>query len=61
MPAAELKREGDVFILTMAKGDNRFNPPFLEGMNRALDTVDGLANACLGGGPGVATVIEKEG
>lgn len=40
MLAVELKREGNVFILTMAKGDNRFNPPFLEGMNRALDTVE---------------------
>jgi enoyl-CoA hydratase/carnithine racemase len=40
MLAVELKREGDVFILTMFKGDNRFNPPFIEGMNRALDTVE---------------------
>ncbi len=40
MLTVELKREGDVFILTMTKGDNRFNPPFLEGMNRALDTVE---------------------
>ncbi len=36
----ELKKEGDVFILAMTKGDNRFNPPFIEGLNRALDIVE---------------------
>jgi enoyl-CoA hydratase/carnithine racemase len=40
MSVVELKREGDVFILTMARVDNRFNPSFMEAMNQALDTVE---------------------
>jgi enoyl-CoA hydratase/carnithine racemase len=40
MAIVDLRREGDVFILTMQSGENRFNRPFIEAMNRALDTVE---------------------
>ena len=40
MAIVDLKREGDVFILTMQGGENRFNPSFIGGMNRALDEVE---------------------
>jgi enoyl-CoA hydratase/carnithine racemase len=40
MGLIKLKREGDVFILTMQSGENRFNPSFIEGMNQALDQVE---------------------
>ena len=40
MAIVDLKREGDVFILTMQDGENRFNPSFIGGMNRALDQVE---------------------
>lgn len=40
MITVTLEKEGDVFILKMVKGDNRFNPIFIEEMNRTLDTVE---------------------
>ena len=40
MAIVDLKREGDVFILTMQGGENRFNPSFIGDMNRALDEVE---------------------
>jgi len=40
MTTVDLKREGDVFILTMKAGENRFNPPFIGDMNQALDQVE---------------------
>jgi Delta3-Delta2-enoyl-CoA isomerase len=40
MSIVDLKREGDVFILTMQSGENRFNPSFLGEMNQALDRVE---------------------
>ncbi len=40
MAIVDLKREGEVFILTMQSGENRFNRAFIEAMNRALDTVE---------------------
>jgi enoyl-CoA hydratase/carnithine racemase len=40
MAIVDLKREGDVFILTMRGGENRFNPSFIGEMNRALDQVE---------------------
>lgn len=40
MALIDLKREGEVFILTMGEGENRFNPPFIEAMHQALDTVE---------------------
>ena len=40
MAMFELKREGEVFILTMQNGENMFTIPFLEALNQALDTVE---------------------
>ncbi|MEV4258305.1 enoyl-CoA hydratase-related protein [Spirillospora sp. NPDC049652] len=36
----ELKREGDVFVLRMEAGENRFHPDFLAAMDRALTEVE---------------------
>jgi enoyl-CoA hydratase/carnithine racemase len=36
----DLRRDGDVFVLTMQAGENRFAPPFLGALNGALDTVE---------------------
>ncbi len=36
----DLRRDGDVFILTMNSGDNRFNRGFLDALNGALDEVE---------------------
>jgi enoyl-CoA hydratase/carnithine racemase len=36
----DLRRDGDVFVLTMQAGENRFNRPFVEALNEALDTVE---------------------
>ena len=35
-----LTREGDVFVLCMQSGENRFGPEFLDGWNDALDEVE---------------------
>ena len=32
MSVIDLRREGDVFVLTMTAGENRFNRPFLNDM-----------------------------
>ena len=40
MALVDLKREGEVFILIMQSGENRFNRLFIEAMNQALDTVE---------------------
>jgi enoyl-CoA hydratase/carnithine racemase len=40
MSIVDLRREGDVFILTMQAGENRFNPSFIGDMNQALDQVE---------------------
>jgi enoyl-CoA hydratase/carnithine racemase len=53
MTIVDLKREKDVFILTMQAGENRFNPSFIGEMNRALDEVersDGPAALVTAGG-----------
>jgi len=36
----DLERDGDVFILHMRAGENRFNRSFLEALNAALDEVE---------------------
>jgi enoyl-CoA hydratase/carnithine racemase len=36
----DVKREGDIFILTMQSGENRLNRTFIEAMNQALDEVE---------------------
>jgi enoyl-CoA hydratase/carnithine racemase len=35
-----LSREGDVFVLRMDNGENRFGPEFIDGYNDALDEVE---------------------
>jgi len=40
MSIVDLKKEGDVFILTMHSGENRFSRNFISAMNEALDTVE---------------------
>jgi len=40
MSIVDLKKEGDIFILTMQAGENRFNRTFIDAMNQALDTVE---------------------
>jgi len=40
MSIVDLKKEGDVFILTMRSGENRFNQIFVDAMNEALDSVE---------------------
>ena len=40
MDIVDLKKEGDVFILSMQSGENRFNRAFVQAMNEALDTVE---------------------
>jgi enoyl-CoA hydratase/carnithine racemase len=40
MGIVDLKKEGDVFILTMQSGENRLNRNFIDAMNQALDTVE---------------------
>ncbi len=36
----DVRRDGNVFILTMQSEENRFNRPFLDALNRALDEVE---------------------
>src|SRR5262249_29524710 len=36
----DLRREGQVFVLTMQSGENRFNHTFVDAFNQALDTVE---------------------
>ena len=40
MSIMDLKRQGDVFILSMQSGENRFNRTFIDALNEALDTVE---------------------
>jgi enoyl-CoA hydratase/carnithine racemase len=40
MSLVDLGREGNVFVLTMRSGENRFNRPFLDALNQAFDTVE---------------------
>ena len=40
MGIIDLRKEGDVFILTMHSGENRFNRAFVDAMNEALDSVE---------------------
>lgn len=40
MAIIDLRRDGDVFVLTMNAGENRFNRPFLNEINAALDEVE---------------------
>jgi enoyl-CoA hydratase/carnithine racemase len=40
MSMVDLKKEGDIFILTMQAGENRLNRAFIEAMNQALNAVE---------------------
>lgn len=40
MARIDLRRDGNVFILTMQAGENQFNRPFLDAFTRALDEVE---------------------
>ena len=40
MSIMDLKKQGDVFILSMQSGENRFNRTFIDALNEALDTVE---------------------
>src|SRR5262245_51020594 len=40
MAFVDLRRDGDVFVLTMCDGENRFNRPSVDAWNAALDTVE---------------------
>jgi enoyl-CoA hydratase/carnithine racemase len=41
----DLRRDGSVFVLTMQAGENRFNRPFLDALNHALDTVEATSGS----------------
>jgi enoyl-CoA hydratase/carnithine racemase len=43
MSIMDLKKQGDVFILSMQSGENRFNRTFIDALNEALDTVENSA------------------
>jgi Delta3-Delta2-enoyl-CoA isomerase len=36
----DVRREGDVFVVVMGAGENRFNRPFVDAFHRALDEVE---------------------
>ncbi len=40
-----LERDGDVFILNLGDDENRFNPPWIAGLNAALDEVEAAEGA----------------
>jgi enoyl-CoA hydratase/carnithine racemase len=50
----DLSRQGQVFLLTMRSGENRFNQPFLDALNGALDEVEGSA------GPAALVTVGEE-
>lgn len=51
----DLRREGNVFILTMQSGENRFNRPFLDELTKVLDEVEASA------GPAALVTVGGEG
>jgi enoyl-CoA hydratase/carnithine racemase len=51
----DLRRDDGVFVLTMQAGENRFNRPFLDALNAALDTVEASS-----GPAGLVTVGGQE-
>jgi enoyl-CoA hydratase/carnithine racemase len=42
----ELTRTGDVYVLNLGDGENRFHPDWLAEVNKALDTVLGTTGPC---------------
>ena len=45
MADLDLTRDGDVYVLHMKNGENRFNPAFIAAMNAALDEVEASTGA----------------
>jgi len=45
MADLDLSRDGDVFVLRMKTGENRFNPDFIGAMNAVLDEVEASRGA----------------
>ena len=45
MADLDLSRDGDVFVLRMKSGENRFNPDFIGAMNAVLDEVEASKGA----------------
>ena len=45
MAELDLSRDGDVFVLRMKTGENRFNPGFIGAMNEKLDEVEACRGA----------------
>lgn len=45
MTDLDLSRDGDVFVLRMKSGENRFNPEFIAAMNAVLDEVEASSGA----------------
>ena len=41
----DLAKQGNVFVLTMQSGENRFNRPFLDALSKALDDVEKSSGA----------------
>jgi enoyl-CoA hydratase/carnithine racemase len=41
----DLAKQGNVFVLTMQSGENRFNRPFLDALSRAFDDVEKSSGA----------------
>jgi len=39
-PVCRVERRGDVFVLTMCHGDNRFDPAMVDGLGAALDEIE---------------------
>ena len=55
MGNVNLRKTGEVFVLTMGAGENRFNPAFITAMNQALDQVEGFS-----GPAGLVTIGGEE-
>ncbi len=41
MGNVNVRKKGEVFVITMEAGENRFNPAFISAMNQALDQIEG--------------------
>jgi len=54
MPLVDLRRNGDVFVLTMRAGENRFNRASVNALNEALDTVEASS------GPAALVTVGEE-
>lgn len=55
MGNVNLRKTGEVFVITMEAGENRFNPAFIKAVNQALDQVEGSS-----GPAGLVTIGGEE-